>query len=294
MIQTCIFSIAFLASMPAQLASAQSGHLNDSGQRETYTADSPSPIPNPPDFPGQDARHGRDIAAAQGALVKQGRGAAGFDFTKLGSDGEPLLTQDQGWMRDAQGFDAGTESAGTRWACVRDHITGLDWEVKTFTEVPGLRDRRWTYSWYSSAARPDGSANGNSGGDAGGVNRGECFDKFDADGNPQGQFCDSAGYVASMNATALCGFDDWRMPTRRELESIVHYGARWPAIDTALFPNVPGEFGNPQVPTPNMTWTGTPAPISDYAWSVYFDYGTLVGDNYKTYAGSLRLVRSTP
>jgi hypothetical protein len=160
--------------------------------------------------------------------------------------------------------------------------------------VPALRDRGWTYSWYSSAQRPDGTANASNGGEAGGSNRGECFDRYDADSNPGGLFCDSAGYVEAVNAIGLCGSSDWRMPTRRELESIVHYGTRWPAIDTALFPDVTGDFGNPQNPVPNITWTGTPAPFSDQAWSLYFEYGTPVDGTSKTLAASLRLVRSAP
>jgi hypothetical protein len=293
MIRTCCVSLVLAASLPAPRASAQNASLNDTGQRESYTANSLSPVPDPPDFPGQDSRYGRDVAAAESALLKQGRGAAGFDFSKLGSDGQPLAVQDQSWARSAQGFDAGSEAAGTRWACVRDHATGLDWEIKTRTALPDLHDRAWTYSWFSSAARPDGTANANNGGEAGGVNRGQCFDKFDELSNPFGLLCDSAGYVAAVNAVALCGFSDWRMPTRRELESIIHFGTRWPAIDTALFPNVSGDFGNPQNPTPNVTWSGTPAPFSDSAWSVYYEFGAQI-ENSKTFATSLRLVRSAP
>ena len=293
MIRSCYLSLVLAASLPVHLASAQTGVLNDSGQRESYTATGLSPLPDPPDFPGQDSRYGRDVAVAEGALTKQGRGAAGFDFSKLGSDGQPLAVQDQSWARSAQGFDDGSENVGTRWACVRDHVTGLDWEVKSYAAVPDLRDRGWTYSWFSSAERPDGTANANNGGDPGGINRGVCLDKYDPDSNPLGQFCDSAGYVAAVNDIALCGFSDWRMPTRRELESIIHTGTHWPAIDTALFPNVPGEFGNPQNPIPNVTWTGTPAPFSDSAWSVYFEFGAQVNPS-KTFAASLRLVRSAP
>jgi len=287
-------TILLLASLPVAPALAQTGVLNDSGQREVYTATAISPLPDPPDFPGQDARYGRDVAFDEGMIGKQGQGMAGFDFTKLGSNGQPLANQGQSWARDALGFDAGTEAAGTRWSCVRDHVTGLDWEIKTRSAVPDLRDNAWTYSWFSNTQRPDGSANANNGGNAGGVNRGQCFDKFDPDSNPDGQFCDSAGYVASVNAAALCGFSNWRMPTRRELESIVHFGTRRPAIDTALFPNVPGDFGNPSVPVPNVTWTGTPAPFSDRAWSVYFEFGALVGGNDKQFPAAVRLVRSAP
>ena len=165
--------------------------------------------------------------------------------------------------RDAQGFDAGSEAAGTRWSCVRDHVTGLDWEVRTHTPVPALRDRGWTYSWYSSAQRPDGTANASNGGEAGGSNRGECFDRYDADSNPGGLFCDSAGYVEAVNAIGLCGSSDWRMPTRRELESIVHYGTRWPAIDRPTMRSrtsgLKSTSGSSSRPVPSCSLTTRPS-----------------------------------
>ncbi|EIJ33099.1 DUF1566 domain-containing protein [Thiothrix nivea] len=43
------------------------------------------------------------------------------------------------------------------------------------------------------------------------------------------------GYVNMVNAEGLCGRHDWRLPTLSELESIVDYGRRDPAIDTGRF-----------------------------------------------------------
>ncbi len=42
--------------------------------------------------------------------------------------------------------------------------------------------------------------------------------------------------AVQANAASLCGFTDWRLPQRRELVSIVDYGAQSPAIDTNYFP----------------------------------------------------------
>jgi hypothetical protein len=39
----------------------------------------------------------------------------------------------------------GTESAGTKWSCVRDNVTGLIWEVKTDS---GSADSNTT-GWYA-------------------------------------------------------------------------------------------------------------------------------------------------
>lgn len=84
------------------------------------------------------------------------------------------------------------------------------------------------------------------------------------------------------------------MPTLAELAGLVHYGRRWPAIDAHFFPNVPGEWGNPNIPVPNITWTATPsAVLQDWAWSVYFEYGALIEPD-KQLPGAVRLVRGPP
>lgn len=292
----CAAIAVFLAAAPfTALAEEGDTGLNDTGQTRFYDATAHAPGGEPPNFPGQDARFGRDAANADGVLVKTGGGDAGFDFTKLGADGQPLAIQDQPWARDGNGFDNGSEAAGTRWSCVRDNVTGLTWEVKTYRPTPDLHDRQWTYGWYSSLARPDGTANGNNGGEAGGANRGTCLDKYHPDDNPSGTYCDTAGFVAAVNAVGLCGANDWRMPSAQELHGLVHFGRHWPAIDVSHFPNTPGDFGNPQISVPNVTWTGSPsAHSSSYAHSVYFDHGYLAIDNFKTYSASVRLVRTTP
>ncbi|MCX7555410.1 DUF1566 domain-containing protein [Xanthomonadaceae bacterium JHOS43] len=284
--------LAFLA--PPTLAGTPTTSINDTGQTTFYDATTSTPGGEPVNFPGQDAGFGRDAAALAGALIKSGAGDAGFDFTKIGANGMPLAIQDHPWARDGNGFDSGSEAAGTRWSCVRDNTTGLIWEVKTYRATPDLHDREWTYSWYSSAARPDGTANGNNGQNAGGENRGTCLDKYDVDANPAGNYCDTAGFVAAVNAASLCGASDWRTPTLNELFGLIHFGRHWPAIDITHFPNTPGDFGNPTNPAPNITWTGSPAVSSDSAWSVYFQYGRAMWGTYKSNPHSMRLVRSAP
>jgi hypothetical protein len=53
----------------------------------------------------------------------------------------------------------GTNS--TDWACTRDNITGLIWEIKT--DDNGLRDKDYSYTWYST----DAASNGGNAGSAG-------------------------------------------------------------------------------------------------------------------------------
>jgi hypothetical protein len=87
--------------------------------------------------------------------------------------------------------------------CVQDQFIGLVWEVKS--DLPGLRDWRNTYSWYS----PDESFEGEL--DYRGVkNAGMC----------SGSECDTSAYVSAVNQSGYCGHSDWRMPSRDELGSI--------------------------------------------------------------------------
>ncbi len=85
-------------------------------------------------IPVQDCHQGRD---ADTNLQKTGAGQAGFDFTKLGSDGAQLTIQNGAYSA------TGTAANGTKWSCVRDNVTGVIWEVKT------ADNRDSTYTWGS-------------------------------------------------------------------------------------------------------------------------------------------------
>ena len=93
--------------------------------------------------------------------------------------------------------------------------------------------------------------------------------------------CDSEKYVADVKATALCGFSDWRMPTRKELQGIAHLGRTDPSIDPTYFPNTPSSF----------FWSGSPySGYPNSAWSVKFGGGN-VGYLYSSDGNLVRLVR---
>lgn len=90
-------------------------------------------------------------------------------------------------------------------------------------------------------------------------------------------------YPAAMNIAGRCGFTTgWRLPTRRELISIVHYGTFQPAIDSAYFPGT----GLVQYWSAD-TLVNNPA----NAWVVYSDYGSTY-DLSKAVTDYVRLVRS--
>ncbi|MEN9372683.1 MAG: hypothetical protein RIR79_235 [Pseudomonadota bacterium] len=89
---------------------------------------------------------------------------------------------------------------------------------------------------------------------------------------------------AGHNTANRCGYGTgWRLPTRRELLSIVHNGvSSSPAIDVNYFPATVGDW----------YWTSdTYAPYPSDACFVNFDDGYPDAD-YKTYSGYVRLVRS--
>jgi hypothetical protein len=170
-------------------------HLNDTGIDGCADGNRnhlPCPVAG---FPGQDAQYGRDQTANNDS-----DGPAGFSFTKLDGNGNPLA------------------ASATSWSCVRDNVTGLTWEVKT--DDGGLRDKDWLYSWYN----PDPTTNG---GSAGTQNGGSC----------SGSACDTHAFTQAVNAQGLCGVRDWRLPSDFELLSIVSNDRYNPAIDTAWFPN---------------------------------------------------------
>ena len=72
--------------------------------------------------------------------------------------------------------------------CVKDNVTGLVWEAKTSDGSPQDKDKLYTK-----------------------LNNGLDTDAYT--------------YIAAINAVQLCGFSDWRLPTRNELQTLVDYGS---------------------------------------------------------------------
>lgn len=89
--------------------------------------------------------------------------------------------------------------------------------------------------------------------------------------------------VSARNTANHLGYNDWRLPNRNELESIVKIDAQPPAIDATAFPNTLQDF---------WAWTSTTYAVAPgYAWTVYF----YDGDSYaldKNDYQFVRLVRS--
>jgi hypothetical protein len=156
----------------------------------------------------------------------------------------------------------------TDWACTKDNKTGLIWEVKTTDG--GLRDWDNTYTWY----QPNASKNG---GDAGTQDSGTC----------KGSQCDTYAFTNAVNTKGLCGKNDWRMPTKVELEGLL---TKTSTVNQPVNENL---YINPTYfPNTNYGyWSSSPnAYFSNHAWNVHFDGGGS-SDNGKNGSGNVRLVR---
>ena len=167
------------------------------------------------------------------------------DFVKISASGEALPDNE------------------ARWDCIEDQGNNLVWEVKK--NDGGIRDRDYSYSWLHNI---DGKGYGvsNGGRCKGGVN------------------CDTGSYVRAMNRQKLCGYTDWRLPTREEMETLIEYNSnpKEATINTTYFPEA----------IPSWYWTASENLQSEsYAWYVLFRSGIALND-LKERPKHIRLVRS--
>ena len=152
----------------------------------------------------------------------------------------------------------------TNWAMVRDAVTGLVWEEKH--NMDGVQnyadpnDADNTYSWYDNNSAING---GNAG--------------------TPGDGTDTMDFIKALNEANYGGFADWRLPTVKELLTIVDYGEFDPAINIVYFPNT--------IQTMPYWSSTTFAGDTSSAWVVDFSVGG-VGNGSKNYGSYVRAVRS--
>jgi uncharacterized repeat protein (TIGR02543 family) len=94
----------------------------------------------------------------------------------------------------------------------------------------------------------------------------------------QRTWSDALEYVQNLR---LAKYDDWRLPNRSELQTLVDYTRHYPAIDPFLADDtMSGPYWS------STSFSGN----AGYAWPVYFGYGTLV-EKYKQDECNVRAVR---
>lgn len=163
----------------------------------------------------------------------------------------------------------GVSFSSVAGGCVQDNITGLMWEVKTTDG--GLRDWNNTYTNFDSTAAAQKHDF------ASGALSNPTQAEIDAPGN-------SVGFKNQVNRQRLCGFNDWRLPTAEELQSILDYSVASPEppFDALWFPHT----------VHNYFWsTSSVVGDSDYAWIVDFHDGSVI-DDFRSFSGHVRLVRA--
>lgn len=152
-------------------------------------------------------------------------------------------------------------------SCTRDVRTGLVWERKS--DVEGLHDWRNTYSWFSPEAAHDELD----------------YRGTEDNGSCDHGRCDTWHLVNAINDEGLCGYSDWRIPSRDEMLSISDLlkAKSPPTVDTEYFPlTKSAEY-----------WTANDYSFQhDSAWSWNFKYGHDRVD-WKKSPKYVRLVRGT-
>ncbi|MCX8520039.1 MAG: DUF1566 domain-containing protein, partial [Rhodoferax sp.] len=187
-------------------------------------------------FTHQWKRNGSDISGATSSSYTTSAtaiGDSGAEFSVVVSSAGGTVTSSPATLTvltTTARYSQVSKPDGTLYSkeeCVKDNITGLIWEGK-----PSSGDRAATngYTNYDSTASAQK-----------GVGSNPTVGDIDASTN-------SIGYVRTVNASALCGFTDWYLPSRVELPGIVKSGAVSPSIDTAWFFNTQS----------NYYWTSSP------------------------------------
>jgi len=159
--------------------------------------------------------------------------------------------------------------------CVKDTTTGLIWEGKP---TSGFRASSNSYTNFDNTAENQIYVNSSS------PFIPPTQSQIDAASN-------SIGYKNAVNASALCGYTNWRLPTKTELDGLVLTGVGSPTIDTTWFPNTQISWHWSSTP---YNWTYNNA-SADLAWSVLFStnggYAGYADDLNRDRNSSLRLVR---
>jgi len=161
-----------------------------------------------------------------------------------GQDGSYTINPMSYTKLDAAGNKLPDDAAS--WMMVRDNVTGLIWENKQnrddVQDYSNPHDADNTYYWYDSNPATNGGY----------------------PGAPRNG-TDTEDFINALNAANYGGHNDWRLPTFKELDSIVNYGKIYPevSINEIFFSNT----------ARSNYWSSTTfAHITSYAWTVDFGW----------------------
>jgi hypothetical protein len=157
-----------------------------------------------------------------------------------GQDGNYLINAPSFTKLDAQRNDLADNSIS--WAMVQDNLTGLIWEVKQnmdgVKDYSNPHDADNTYTWYDSNPETNG-------GDTGTPNE---FGR------------DTESFINDLNNSNYGGFSGWRLPTVKEMQTIINYGRQNLSVFEEYFQNT----------VSSLYWSSTTyASNTDIVWSEY-------------------------
>jgi hypothetical protein len=143
------------------------------------------------------------ITIATGRLPDTGQKESQFeDYTPTPGEDMTLSINPPAYTK-LNSFGEELDVSTTDWTMVRDDVTGLIWEAKTDDST--IHSRKEVYTWEEAQDAQN-------------------------------------GFIAQLNDENFGGFTDWRLPTIKELYTLVHNikvdpDAPTPTINTDYFPN---------------------------------------------------------
>ncbi len=130
-------------------------------------------------------------------------------------EGKPFHGQDAQYQETGRARSYTSLSYGTSTGpiMVRDNVTGLTWEVKQnrdgFEDYTNPNDADNTYTWCDIFVGDQGTCGTN----------------------------DTKDFIDALNSAKFGGYSDWRLPTLKELATLVDYSRFDPSIDYGVFPS---------------------------------------------------------
>ena len=146
--------------------------------------------------------------------------------------------------------------------CVKDLSTGLVWEGKPASGTRGTWNTYTNYDSTTSAQKWDGTTASN-----------PVQTEINAITN-------SIGYKNSVNASSLCTFTDWRLPTINEFLQIAE-PSEHPRISNSWFPNT----------LARAYWSSSPEAGFDYVAKFFSFNVASASSDYRNASAPIRLVR---